>query len=303
MRFKGLDLNLLHAFDVLMEERSVSRAARRLNLSQPAMSAALARLRDYFRDELLVAHGKRMHPTVHAEGLVLGVKQALRDIDALLTSSSSFDPATSERIFRIVTSDYVTVALLVPLITRLAEEAPGIRLDLVLPGPGAVAQISEGKADLLITPDHYVADEHPAELLYEEDHVVVGWAENPIFARGLSARDFEAAGHVSVSVGSGRTPAFADRELELQARQRRIEVTCANFTSIPWLVCGTMRLALMQERLVAPVARQFPIAWAPVPFPLTPMREMMQHHRAREPDEGLRWLRERIRQAARSDKA
>ena len=95
MRFNGLDLNLLLAFQILMEERSVTRAARRMNLSQPAMSAALDRLRNYFQDELLIAQGKQMFPTVHAESLIGPVRQFLADLDALLINTARFDPATT----------------------------------------------------------------------------------------------------------------------------------------------------------------------------------------------------------------
>src|SRR4051812_31516925 len=122
MRFKGLDLNLLLALQVLLEERSVTRAARRLNVSQPAMSAALARLRDYFDDELLVAHGKRMHPTAHAERLAGPVAQLLGDIDGLLTANARFDPRETRRRFVIVASDYITTAVIGPLTQRLATD-------------------------------------------------------------------------------------------------------------------------------------------------------------------------------------
>src|SRR3954466_10757519 len=105
MRFKGLDLNLLAACDALMTTRSVSRSAERLNLSQPAMSAALARLRQFFGDELLVLQGKRMHPTAFADELMPQVRESLQALEAILAQSPNFDPATSQRSFRIVTSD------------------------------------------------------------------------------------------------------------------------------------------------------------------------------------------------------
>src|SRR4051812_40500511 len=144
MRFKGLDLNLLVALDALVETRSVSAAARRLHLSQPAMSAALSRLRDYFRDELLVVSGKRMYPTAFAEGLAPQLKECLQGLDALVSSPNLFDPATAQRTFIIVASDYLTTAVLVPLVARLAERAPGVRLEIVLPDEASVAQLAEG---------------------------------------------------------------------------------------------------------------------------------------------------------------
>jgi len=298
MRFRGLDLNLLVAFEALLEERSVSRAADRMNLSQPAMSAALARLRSYFGDDILVPHGKRMHATAFAEGLLPQVRECLQGLESLVSTSPGFDPAESQRTFRIVASDYITAAVLVPLVTRLATAAPQLRLDFLVTTDQAAQQLDEGKIDLLITPDIYCAAGHPTELLFEEDHVVVGWKKNPVFRRRLTEADFLAAGHVVVRMGNSRTAAFADRQLELLGRRRRVEVTVGSFTIVPWLLCGTQRLGLMHERLVRIMAKQFPIAYAPVPFRFPAMPEMVQYHRARAPDEGLAWLRAQIAEAA-----
>ena len=124
MNLRQIDLNLLVAFNVLIETRSVSRAAEVLHLSQPAMSAALGRLRDYFGDDLLVLQGKRMFPTAYAESLVPMVQETLRQIDTLISTSTSFDPATSQRTFRLFASDYITAAIIAPLSRRLASSAP-----------------------------------------------------------------------------------------------------------------------------------------------------------------------------------
>src|SRR5690606_1858747 len=143
MRFNGLDLNLLLALQVLLEERSVTRAARRLNISQPAMSAALSRLRDYFQDDILVAQGKAMHPTPQAASLAVPVRRLLADLDALLTSTAVFDPATTQRSFRLVASDYITASVIGPLAERLADVAPRIRLELMLPCEEAAQLVME----------------------------------------------------------------------------------------------------------------------------------------------------------------
>ena len=291
MRFKGLDLNLLVALDALLETRSVSAAARRLNLSQPAMSAALARLRDYFGDDLLVATGKRMYPTAYAEGLALQLKEALAGLDALISNPTLFDPATSHRTFRILGSDYVTAAALVPLIERLAEEAPGVRLDIASVQDDATEQIDQGKVDLLLTPDNHIHPDHPAELLWEERQVIVGWNRNPVFRQPLTEETVFSAGHVGVLMGRVRTPSFADRELAIMGKLRRIEVTTGSFLAVPWLLQGTNRLAFMHERLARSVVKLFPLVWAPTPFDFPIMREMVQYHRARAGDAGLTWLR------------
>jgi LysR family nod box-dependent transcriptional activator len=299
MRFNGLDLNLLLALQVLLEERNVTRAARRLNISQPAMSAALARLRDYFQDDILIAQGRQMLPTAQAQALAGPVRRMLGELDQLLTSTAVFDPATSQRTFRLVASDYITASLVGPLLQRLTVIAPKLRLEIMLPCEEAAQLVMEGQADLIITPEDFMDPEHPAELLCEEQQVVVGWKENAALGGAISAVDFDRLGHVAVHVGSNRVPSFADRQLERMGSARRVEVTCGCFTVLPWLLCGTQRLAVMHERLALQMAALFPLALAPLPFEFPVMREMIQYHKAREADEGLRWLRLQLtRQAA-----
>lgn len=295
MRFNGLDLNLLLAFQILMEERSVTRAARRMNVSQPAMSAALGRLRDYFQDDILVTQGKQMYPTVQAETLAGPVRRCLADLDALLVSTSRFDPATTQRSFRIVASDYITASVIGPLARQLAEEAPGVRLEIMLPSEEAAQLVLEGKADLVVTPEDFIMPGQPAELLCEERQLVIGWAGNSAFAGGLDAESFDRLGHVAVHVGSNRVPSFADRQIERMGRNRHVEITCGCFTMVPWLLSGTNRIAIMHERLARQMAAQFPLVLAEMPFAFPVMREMLQYHRAREADEGLRWLRDLLK--------
>jgi len=133
MRMKGFDLNLLVALDALLSEQNVSRAAERLNLSQPAASAALARLRTYFQDDILSVSGRRMLPTAHADSLAPLLADAMQAVERLLSTSAEFDPATSQRTFRIVASDYITTVLLTPLLPKLERLAPRVRLELHLP--------------------------------------------------------------------------------------------------------------------------------------------------------------------------
>jgi DNA-binding transcriptional LysR family regulator len=300
MRFKGLDLNLLLAFQVLLEERSVTRAARRLHVSQPAMSSALGRLRAYFQDPILIAHGKRLHPTAHAESLYAPVKESLAGIDGLLAASAAFDPGTTRRTFRIVASDYITASLIGPMAGRLAAQAPGVKLEFILPSEDATRLVVEGKADLLITPREFTTPEQPSELLCKERQVVLGWAENPLLRGRLTRKAFEQAGHLAVVVGSNRVLSFADRQVERLGFRRAIEITCGCFTMVPWVLCGTQRLALMHARLARQMIAAFPLVAVKIPFAFPVMQEMMQFHRARQQDPGLRWLRALLKAEARA---
>jgi DNA-binding transcriptional LysR family regulator len=294
VRFKGLDLNLLVAFDILLETRSVSRAAERMNLSQPAMSAALTRLRDYFGNAILVAEGKRLYPTAYAETLLPRVRECLRCVESVISVSKSFDPKTSARVFRLLASDYMTAAVIVPLIRRLAQIGPNIRIEVLLPSDHDQDLIEQSKVDLSLMPEDYVIRGYPTDLLFTERQVLVGWSGNPIFERLITEEDVFAAGHVGVSIGVRRQPAFADRQLQIMGKIRRVEVITESFTMVPWLLKETPRLAIMHERLALTMAQHFPITCVPLPFQISPMREMVQYHQARAADEGLTWLRTQL---------
>lgn len=299
MRFKGLDLNLIVALDVLLELRSVSRAADRLHMSQPAMSAALGRLRDYFHDPLLTAHGKRMVPTAHALGLRPMITSLLADVDAMVSASTRFDPATSTRRFRIGTSDYLAAVLFARLIPLLQHVAPQVTVDLVPPSDTLVTRLGQGDLDLVITPAEYTSSDHPSEFLLNECHVVVGCASNPVFGRVMTEDDFYAAGHVVAELGSARPGSFGENRLrELGRGGRRIDVRVFSFLLVPEMLVGTTRLALMHERLAQVFADRIAIAYVAPPFEFPIMREMLQYHRTREQDAGLRWLIEQCKRVA-----
>lgn len=292
MRLNNFDLNLLIAFDILVEERSVTRASKRLNLTQSATSAALKRLRQAMQDEILVQHGKTMIPTPHALRLAPQVAAAIADLRNLISASAAFDPLTSNRRFQIEASDYITTVLLVPLLSVLAREAPHLRLDLSLPTGGSSERLSDGDLDLLLTPEGFMPPEHPRELLFEERHVVVGWSENPVMQRRLTEADFFACGHVAVRI-SGRDT-FIESALRKYSDRRRIEITAPSFIQAPWLLPGTHRLALMHERLARLVAPRLSLSIAESPVDLPIMREMMQYHTARTNDAALGWLRQKL---------
>lgn len=296
MRLDSFDLNLLVAFDVLLEEQSVTRAARRLNVTQSAMSAALKRLREAFQDELLVLHGKRMIPTPHALTLAPEVGVAIARLRSLIATGTGFDPATSGRRFRVDASDYITTVLLAPLVGILHEEAPGVRLDLALPSSDSNRRLEDGEIDLLITPDEFMEPDHPRELLFEERHVVAGWKHNPVFVGELTVERYLESGHVAVRIFDRDT--FIENILSKQAPDRQIEVIAQSFIQVPWLLRGTERLSVMHERLAKVAAPVFDLAFAHSPIALPIMREMMQFHITRSSDPGLAWLRDRLKHFA-----
>lgn len=293
MRLDQFDLNLLIAFDVLMEERGVTRAAERLNLTQSAMSAALKRLREAFADDILVQHGKRMIPTPGALSLAPHVAAAVLNLRGILASGMRFDPEHSRRRFRIAASDYITTVLIGPVLRSLQREAPGVQIEISSPRPETVAMLEDGEIDLLISPEQFLSPAHPRELLFEERFVVVGCATNPVMqAPVLTSEAFFASGHSLVSVSRDGT--FIDNFLRGLNDQRRVEVICPSFAQVAWTLPGTSRLALMHERLARELGPLLSLAVHEPPLELPIMREMMQFHVTRETDRGLEWLRNHL---------
>ncbi|WP_321396805.1 LysR family transcriptional regulator [Emcibacter sp.] len=296
MRLDNFDLNLLVAFNVLLEERNVTRAADRLNVTQSAMSAALRRLREALQDEILIQHGKKMIPTPHALDMAPEVASAIIHLRSVISTGTGFDPRTSQRRFKIAASDYITTVLIVPLMKILGEEAPGIKIDLSLPSTETTERLVDGELDLFLTPEEFLKEDLPRELLFEERHVVVGWSENPVMQKPLTEESFFESGHVAVMISGGET--YIERALRSQGFQRVVEVTAPSFIQVPWLLSGTRRLALMHERLARLMAPGLSLTISEVPLDLPVMREMMQWHATRSTDAGLLWLRKKILQMA-----
>ena len=292
MRLDNFDLNLLVAFDILLEERNVTTAAARANLTQSAMSAALKRLREAFQDEILAQQGKKMVPTPYALAMHPEIALRIADLRALISRKGTFEPALSERKFKIVASDYITSVLLVPLLNSFSEIAPSITFDIALPNTETSHRLGNGDIDLALTPEEFVHPDHPCELVFEERHVLVGWSENPALGQAMTKQDLTRLGHVAVSITGKNT--FVERWMSDAGIERRVEVYVPSFQQAPYFLPGTNRVCVMHERLAKMMAEQMPLAIAELPFDVPPMREMLQYHATREKDPGLEWLRTQI---------
>lgn len=290
MRFDRLDLNLLVAFDVLANEQNVSSAARTLHLSQSAVSGALNRLRDYFGDELLVPSGRRMILTPKAQQLVEPVRQALLLIRSNITTPSKFDPASTERSFSIVASDYAYAVFLADAIKAASCEAPGASFDIIPANTAVHDQLESGKIDLLLTIDRYLALGHPHESLCVDQHVVVAWDQNRHCKGIMDQALFGRLGHVITVFGPSRFPALSESLFEEMNVERKIDVRVASFSAIPQSVIGTDRIATMHRRHAEYFASMMPIRIFDMPYQLPEVRESVQWHSIRHADEGLRWL-------------
>ena len=298
MRFGRLDLNLLVALDALLTERSVSLAADRLCLSQSATSSALGRLREYFGDELLVVKGRSMILTARAEELIDPVRAVLEQIRTTVAVAPPFDPMTTDRMIRIMASDYSTEVLLAGALAELEKEAPQMRFEIQPMNDGPIEAIERGYVDLLLTIDYAISPDHPSQLLFEEDYVVVGDRRNPAMNEPMTRDLYFRLGHVSPRFGKQRVPAFEDWFVRRQKQQRRIEVIAPTFLSLPGLIVGTNRIATMHRRMADIVVRSMPLVMREIPFAIPPIRESVQWNIANSNDRALRWVTERLQAAA-----
>lgn len=301
MRFQRLDLNLLVALDALLTERSVSLAADRLCLSQSATSSALGRLRDYFGDDLLVLKGRQMVLTTRGEQLIEPTRAVLEQIRTTIAVAPEFDPATCERQIRFMASDYTTEVLLVPALARFQTICPKMQFEIQNMGSGPVESLERGLVDLLVTVDFATSSDHPSELLFKDDYVVVGDPANPAMQQEMTSELYLSLGHVTVRFGRTRIPAFDDWFMRRRKQQRRIEVVAASFTMIPALIVGTNRIGTMHRRLAEKMSQRYDLAIAEVPFEIPPVRQLAQWSIANNSDAGIRWVVRQLQDMAKSE--
>lgn len=297
LRFNKLDLNLLVALDHLLNLRSVSAAAERMNMTQPAMSNALMRLRDYFGDELMVKIGRRLELTPRAAALKDAVRDVLVRVEWTIATTADFDPARSDRQFSLLVSDY-TLATLIPAVLALCRTAgASVRFNFQHQVDGPERLLERGDVDLLIIPKEFTARQHPCEDLLEEEFCAIVWKEGRFGRERLTRRAFAEAAHVVMKTPDG-AQSLESVFFKRHDLVRRVEVATYNFASIPLLVVGTDRVATLHRRLAEQAARALPIKILDLPYRLPKMQQTVQWHKHRSQDAGLIWLRAIIRQAA-----
>lgn len=299
MRFQRLDLNLLVALDVLLEERSVSLAADRLCLSQSATSSALGRLRDYFEDDLLVLKGRQMILTPRAEELIEPVRAVLEQIRTTIAVAPEFDPATCDRQIRIMASDYTCEVLLTDVINGLADKAPQMRFEIQGMGSKPIDSLERGMIDLIVSVDFSLSSDHPSEVLFDDGYIIVGDANNHAVKAGIDSKQYFAMDHVTTRFGRSRVPAFEDWFLRKQKQTRHVAVVAPSFMSVPGYLIGTRRIATMHRKLADRLVQYLPLSTCPVPFDIPPIREAVQWHVTSKNDHAIQWVLEELRSFTR----
>lgn len=299
MRFQKLDLNLLVTLDALLTEKSVSQAADRICLSQSATSSALARLREYFNDDLLTLKGRQMELTPRGAELLEPVRAVLEQIRTTIVTPSDFDPATSDRAVRIMASDYVTEVLLSRALLGLSRQAPHMTFEICPLGEDLYESLERRSVDLLTALNYAVSPDHPSTWLFADDYVVVGWAHSQRLADGVSLEQYFQLSHVTAKFGKSRLPAFEEWFMRSQSLTRRVEVAAPSFLSIPYFLMGSDRIATMHRRLAVHLAQYMPLKIMPLPFDMPPIGVALQWHKSNDRDPALRWVIAELTRVAR----
>lgn len=285
---RTLDLNLLKTLDALLDERSVTRAASRLALTQPAVSGMLNRLRDYFNDPLFIRAPHGIVPTARAEELAAPVKRILADIDVLL-QPVTFDPLTARLTFTLAATDYALRAVVVPFIAALKVQASGIRVRVVPVEPGRLAaRLEQGKIDLALLTPHTTPDELHSRALYDERYVCMMRADHPDAGKPLSLDRFCALEHVLVSYEGESFRGVTDDALEKVARMRHVGLSVSNFLVLPDVLAISDMIAVVPSRIADNQTGMF-VCETPVPVP--GFTKSMAWHGRSHRNPAQRWLR------------
>jgi DNA-binding transcriptional LysR family regulator len=303
MNIQSIDLNLLVAFEALMEERNVTRAARRIGLSQPAMSNALSRLRRTFDDPLLVRTPGGITPTSAAQALMQTIHPALSRLREALDEKPTFNPAESSRAFQILTNDYAEIILLAPLIGKVRQIAGGITLRIhrppnVFQAPSRTSLSDSFDLAIGFFPDALSLDASVrSEELFEEDNVCIASANHPSIQSRISIRQYAASKHAAVFYKS-EGPGVIDTILAQKGLTRQLGVLAPHFASVPFIVAESDLIATVPRRLALRFSKQLKLQMLTIPFSIPPFRLSMLWHERVESDPAHTWLREMVTETA-----
>src|SRR5262245_28893408 len=296
VNLSGIDVNLLVAFDALVHERSVTRGATRVGLSQPAMSNALSRLRALFCDPLLVRVGREMSPTRHALDLAGPIHRALVDLQHAVDSTTTFDPARSARTIRLALTDYVATVLLPTLIRCLTRTAPSIDIETQpLDGTLPAEELRSGRLDLAFGNfPQPVSSPLRQQPLFREGFVCLVRRGHPMVRTRLTLRRFVALQHVLVSP-RGERSGVVDRLLGARGLERRVAFTTSHFMVAPTVVSQTNLITTVPRRAAEVLGRRLRLRLFEPPLRIPPFEISMVWHGRTDEEPLAHWFREEVR--------
>lgn len=291
-----VNLNLLPALEALIVEQSVSAAARRMNVTQSAMSHSLARLRELLGDPILVASGKRFTRSPHAERIAAELSQALDRLGDAVRSPERFEPRTASRSFRVATVDLFEIVALPATLRYLAEHAPSVDVVIERFSPARAPMVAAGEIALALGGD---PPGLPATGLCRAPFAPVGFSviarKGHPAARALRRASLEAYlehGHVLVSLGEGRVDGVVDRELARRGCSRRVVVRIPSFVTAPLVVLATDHLATVPTSVALRARELFDLEVFEPPVEIPPKAAVAYWSRRLDHDPANQWLRE-----------
>lgn len=293
--FGRLDLNLLVTLDVLLMELNVTRAAERLSLSQPSVSAHLAKLRAFFDDPLLLPGPRGMRPTARAEALREPLRQALAVLEHTVSPISPFEAASANITWRVAASDYGESTVLLPALARLRQAAPNSRLAVLELAPTRIARQAEmGEIDLAFHTQDCAPSGMRQRVLFKEKYVLVGRIGHPALTARPTLAQFSQLEHVVVSPNGGGFSGITDHTLEQVGLSRRVVLSVPHFLFVKSVIAKTDLVAMLPERLVRD-SPEVQIAEPPVEIPGYELAMLWDERSHRDP--AHQWLRELIAQS------
>jgi DNA-binding transcriptional LysR family regulator len=297
-QLRRLDLNLLLAFDALMTERSVTKAAGRMSVGHPAMSAILTRLRKFFDDPLLVREGRSLVPTTRALALIDPIREALDTLESTVRASREFDPGTDARTFTLMASDYVLLLLLSRLLAELEVEAPSLRFTVRPIAADYAELINHSQLDLLILPGELAPPDMQARSmrLFTDRLVCAIDRNHPEIGEQLTRDQFCTLPLMSFDGAPLQT--VGELRFHELGIDRQIDIRTQSIVIQALMLHGTRRMALIPERLGWYFAEQAGIRLVDPPFPFAAVNEAMFWSPQADADPAHCWLRERVQSAA-----
>ena len=289
---RKIDLNLLLAFCVLMQERNVTRAAERLYLGQPGLSAALRRLRETLGDELFVRVGRTLQPTPRALSIAPAIEGALADIERALRPLDAFDPASWQGELRIATCDNLESSFFGPLLARLRREAPHANLiSVAFDGQNVARLLDEGAYDFSVSTHDEPSSWHVRAPLFEQRYLCIYDGRHLKYPAPLSLKHFTAAPHVSVSIEGSTSATKVDAALARLGQHRQVVATVPRFSALPTTLQALPAIATIPEYMARCMAQQYDLTISEPPFELPAEPVTMLYRRVDQADSRSVWLR------------
>jgi DNA-binding transcriptional LysR family regulator len=297
-----IEPGLLFSLDALLQERSVSRAAARMGLTQSAMSRVLGRLREQLRDPLLVRAGRSMALSPRAEAMAAPLRRALAQVNDVLLEQRSFDPATSRRTFRIATVDYGVAVLVAPLIGAIAREAPGVAVVVEPLHDEVERDLQAGSLDLVLAPRRASIGSLVWTRLRSERFVSVARRSHPGLRRNKppTLDEFCALGHIVVAAPERQSSNPVDVLVAQRGKTRRVALRVPSFLAAFLAVADSDLVFTTGETVARRFATAFDLRVFETPLALGPLSLSMGWHERQRNDPGHQWLRAKFLSDARS---